>query len=370
MRVMFVVGARPNFMKAAPILSEMRRQPQIFEPVLVHTGQHYDDNMSAAFFHDLELAAPDVQLGVGSGSHSEQTARILIALEPEILRRRPDLMVVVGDVNSTLAATLVCAKLAVPVAHVEAGLRSFDRSMPEEINRILTDQLSDLLFTTEASAEGNLRREGITPEKIHFVGNVMIDSLVRALPKARSATVLSDLGLTPQQYAVVTLHRPSNVDDPEVLEQILSGLERIAAALPVIFPVHPRTQKRFGTRQTPSLRLIDPVPYLHFLGLVSSARLVLTDSGGLQEETTYLGIPCLTLRPSTERPITVELGTNRLVDSRADAIENAAREALTTTREARARAEPPLWDGRAACRIVEILRRGRIDGRLRSAVSA
>jgi UDP-N-acetylglucosamine 2-epimerase (non-hydrolysing) len=354
---MHVVGARPNFMKAAPIISEMRKRPGVFEQILVHTGQHYDDNMSRAFFEDLELPRPDVQLGVGSGSHSEQTARILIALEREILRWTPDLVVVVGDVNSTLAAALVCAKLGVLVAHVEAGLRSFDRSMPEEINRILTDQVSDFLFTTEASAERNLRREGIEPDKIHFVGNVMIDSLVTALPKAERSTVLSKLGLAARQYAVLTLHRPSNVDDTATLDAILLALEGFSQNLPTVFPVHPRTKKRLGdrTHRANELRLIDPLGYLDFLKLVSNARMVLTDSGGLQEETTYLGIPCLTLRSSTERPITVEVGTNRLVASQTAAIESAAREVLGDAARVSTHTKPPLWDGRAAQRIVDVL---------------
>jgi UDP-N-acetylglucosamine 2-epimerase (non-hydrolysing) len=359
MRVMHVVGARPNFMKAAPIVSEMRKWPGVFEQILVHTGQHYDDNMSRAFFEDLELPQPDVQLGIGSGTHSEQTARILIALEREILRWTPDLVVVVGDVNSTLAAALVCAKLGVLVAHVEAGLRSFDRAMPEEINRILTDQVSDFLFTTEASAERNLRREGIEPDKIHFVGNVMIDSLVTALPKAERSTVLSELGLAARQYAVLTLHRPSNVDDPATLDAILLALERLSQNLPTVFPVHPRTRKRLSdrTHRANELRMIDPLGYLDFLKLVSNARVVLTDSGGLQEETTYLGIPCLTLRSSTERPITVEVGTNRLVASQTAAIESAAREVLGgAARVSTQTKPPPLWDGRAAQRIVDVLR--------------
>jgi UDP-N-acetylglucosamine 2-epimerase (non-hydrolysing) len=363
MRVMHVVGARPNFMKVAPIIAEMRKWPACFEQVLLHTGQHYDDNMSRAFFDDLELPQPDVQLGIGSGSHAAQTGRMLIALEAEISTRVPDLVVVVGDVNSTLAAALVCAKLGIAIAHVEAGLRSFDRSMPEEINRLLTDQLSDLLFTTEPSAERNLRREGIDPAKIHFVGNVMIDSLVAALPKAQRSGVLSQLGLEAGRYAVLTLHRPSNVDDAGTLDEILQALESLSVHLPIIFPVHPRTQARLRGRvqaaRTPRgparLRLIDPLAYLDFLKLVVDSRLILTDSGGLQEETTYLGIPCLTLRPSTERPITIEMGTNRLVASNRGAIEEAAAAVLAAERAA-TRAKPPLWDGRAAQRIVDVLR--------------
>jgi len=358
MRVMHVVGARPNFMKVAPVIVEMRKWPAQFEQTLLHTGQHYDANMSRAFFEDLELPEPDVQLGIGSGSHAEQTGRMLIALEAEIRRRMPDLVIVVGDVNSTLAAALVCSKLGVAVAHVEAGLRSFDRSMPEEINRIVTDQLSELLFTTEASGERNLLREGVDPAKIHFVGNVMIDSLVTALPKARRSRVLADLGLEAGNYAVLTLHRPSNVDDAQTLDEILQALGALSARMPTVFPVHPRTRSRLGARAQSSdgaLRLTDPLAYLDFLNLVANCRLVLTDSGGVQEETTYLGIPCLTLRANTERPVTVEIGTNRLVASNRRAIEQAASEALAAGR-AGAAAKPPLWDGRAAQRIVEVLR--------------
>ncbi|MEA2626059.1 MAG: hypothetical protein QOD06_2104 [Candidatus Binatota bacterium] len=357
MRVLHIVGARPNFMKIAPIIAEMRKYPESFESVLVHTGQHYDPKMSGVFFRDLELPAPDVFLGVGSGTHAEQTARVMLALEPVILERCPDLVVIVGDVNSTVAAALVCAKLCVPLAHVEAGLRSFDRTMPEEVNRIVTDQLSDLLFTTEEDANANLLREGVAPAKIHFVGNVMIDSLVKALPKIERSQASERLGLERKGYALVTLHRPSNVDDPASLATILGALADIGGDLPVVFPVHPRTAQniaRAGLATTSgALRMVDPLPYVDFLHLCANARLVLTDSGGVQEETTYLGIPCLTLRPNTERPATVSLGTNRLIGLDRRSIETAARAAMNGgVSEGRV---PPLWDGRAAERIVTIL---------------
>jgi UDP-N-acetylglucosamine 2-epimerase (non-hydrolysing) len=356
MKIMHVVGARPNFMKVAPILAEMRKDPG-FSPVLVHTGQHYDFNMSEAFFRDLGLPAADEHLGVGSGSHAEQTARVMTALEPVLRDRGPDWVVVVGDVNSTLAAALVCAKLQVPVAHVEAGLRSFDRSMPEEINRLLTDQIADLLFTTEESANRNLEREGVARERIHFVGNVMIDSLLRALPQAEKSTVLERLAVTAGRYLVVTLHRPSNVDEPETLREILSALARLAADRTVVFAVHPRTRERIAGLglALDRLVLVEPLGYLDFLKLTAHAALVLTDSGGLQEETTFLGVPCLTLRANTERPVTVAHGTNRLVASRAAAIEAAAREALAAP-GGRNLAKPPFWDGRAAERIVAVFR--------------
>jgi UDP-N-acetylglucosamine 2-epimerase (non-hydrolysing) len=358
-KVLHVVGARPNFMKVAPLMAEMARRPQAFEQLLVHTGQHYDENMSGSFFRDLDLPKPDVYLGVGSGTHAEQTARVMLAIEPVIVERCPDLVIVVGDVNSTMAATLVCAKLGVRLAHVEAGLRSFDRSMPEEINRLVTDQLADLLFTTEEDANENLRREGVADEKVHFVGNVMIDSLAKALPIAERSRVIEDLGLSRGTYATVTLHRPSNVDDPRRLGEILSALEEIGGELPIVFPVHPRTRDRITRLQrssaTEAVRLIDPLPYLDFLRLYSQARLVLTDSGGIQEETTYLGIPCLTLRENTERPVTVTLGTNRLIALERHAIVAAAKSVLDDTH--RHGQVPPLWDGKAAGRIADVVER-------------
>jgi UDP-N-acetylglucosamine 2-epimerase (non-hydrolysing) len=360
MRILHVVGARPNFMKAAPIVAEMARRRGAFRQSLVHTGQHYDDAMSAVFFRELDLPAPDVDLAVGSGSHTQQTAAMMQALEPVIARFQPDLVVVVGDVNSTLAGALVAARLGVRLAHVEAGLRSFDRSMPEETNRVLTDQVADLLFTTEESASRNLEREGVASGRVHFVGNVMIDSLVRALPLAAGSTVLRDLGLREGSYAVVTLHRPANVDDPARLGEILAGLAAVAERLPVVFPVHPRTRARIEPLAvrpaSDRMRLIDPLGYRDFLRLLSRARLVLTDSGGVQEETTFLRVPCLTLRTTTERPVTIEFGTNRLTAADTQAIERAALEMMANPPNGRI---PPLWDGHAAARIVSVIGSGR-----------
>jgi len=393
LKILHVVGARPNFMKIAPIMREMAKYPDHFEQILVHTGQHYDDNMSKVFFEDLELPQPDIYLGVGSGSHAQQTARIMLAFEPVLLEHKPDWVIVVGDVNSTVACALTAAKLGVRVAHVEAGLRSFDRTMPEEINRVLTDHIADLLFTTEPSANENLRREGISEEKIHFVGNVMIDTLVRLLPKAleRWHVTHSMLNLpTCQRFVLVTLHRPSNVDDLRSLREIMLALEDIADEVPVIFPVHPRTRQRiddfgfnsqFAIRNS-QFRLIEPLRYLDFLALMRHAALVITDSGGIQEETTYLGVPCLTARANTERPVTLTHGTNRLVASERIALVNAVQQVLDGNRvalepsaigyqlsacpercpelvEGRSRRvshRPELWDGQAAERIVRILK--------------
>lgn len=352
---MHVVGARPNFMKTAPIMRAMQGR---FEQVLVHTGQHYDDNMSQVFFQDLGLPQPDIYLGVGSASHAVQTARIMIALEEIMLAQRPDLVMVVGDVNSTLAAALVCSKLRIPVAHVEAGLRSFDREMPEEINRLVVDQIADLLLTPSRDGDAQLAKEGIPPERVQFVGNVMIDSLAHALERARESSALADLGLEPGAFAVLTLHRPSNVDDPETLRGILAALTDIQQRIPIIFPIHPRTRGRieaFGLgamlEAAPNLRLTEPLGYIDFLSLYSNARLVLTDSGGLQEETTYLGIPCLTLRFNTERPVTVSEGTNQLVGNDPETIRRAALDVL----EGRGKAGriPEYWDGRTSERIAE-----------------
>jgi UDP-N-acetylglucosamine 2-epimerase (non-hydrolysing) len=311
--------------------------------------------MSQVFFEDLGMHEPDEYLQVGSGSHAEQTARIMMAFEPVLLHHQPDWVVVVGDVNSTLACALVCSKLGVRVAHVEAGLRSGDRGMPEEINRLLTDQISDLLFTPSKDGDANLLREGVASEKIHFVGNVMIDSLVKVLPAAMARPILADLGVEKGGYILVTLHRPSNVDNPEVLERILNALAELAQTRPVLFPIHPRTRSRMleNSLEAPGVRILDPLGYLDFLALTQAAGLVLTDSGGIQEETTYLGIPCLTLRTNTERPVTVELGTNRLVASEREAIlEAAARSWQTGPKDMQ---KPPLWDGMAADRIAKIL---------------
>jgi UDP-N-acetylglucosamine 2-epimerase (non-hydrolysing) len=359
-KVLHVVGARPNYMKVAPIMAEMTKHPDKFEQVLVHTGQHYDDNMSRVFFHDLELPEPDVYLGVGSGSHAWQTAQVMLAFEPVLLEHQPDLVIVVGDVNSTIACALVATKLHAPVTHVEAGLRSFDRTMPEEINRVLTDQVADLLFTTERSANENLLREGVAEGKIHFVGNVMIDTLLRHKERALALDVLERYGLEPQGFALLTLHRPSNVDMPEVLAGILDALVEIQTRLPVFFPAHPRTMKRvreFGFEKRmaarPDLRVTEPLGYLEFLNLMANARLVLTDSGGIQEETTILGVPCLTLRENTERPVTVTQGTNTIVGCDPERIVTQAL-AILGSRDKAGRV-PELWDGRAAGRIVALL---------------
>jgi UDP-N-acetylglucosamine 2-epimerase (non-hydrolysing) len=362
-KVLNIVGARPNFMKIAPIQREMLRRAGDFRPMIVHTGQHYDAAMSASFFRDLGIPEPDHHLEVGSASHAVQTARIMTAFEPVVLAERPDWVLVVGDVNSTIACALVAVKLGVKVAHVEAGLRSRDRSMPEEINRILTDSISDLLLTTSRDADENLKLEGVDPGKIRFVGNVMIDSLYYNLEKAKGLDVRDSLGMADSNYAVLTLHRPSNVDDPDVLGGLLDALRDISMRLPIIFPVHPRTRAnidRFGFKsrvEDCGIRLVEPLGYLDFMNLYSGARLVLTDSGGLQEETTALGIPCLTLRENTERPITVELGTNVVVGTDPDKIRAAADSALMTGAGENARV-PPLWDGRSAARICDAL-----DGR-------
>lgn len=359
MRIVNVVGARPNFMKIAPLLDEMRRRPGL-EPLLVHTGQHYDARMSDRFLEQLGIPEPDLHLGVGSGSHAVQTAQVMTAFESAVAELEPDLVLVVGDVNSTLAASLVAAKAGIPLAHVEAGLRSFDRSMPEEINRLVTDVLADHLFVTERSGVENLRREGIPEDRIHFVGNVMIDTLLRNRTRADALDMPGRVGVRAGEYALVTLHRPSNVDDPALLEGYVEVFEEVCRTLPVVFPVHPRTAgslERFGLldrlRRIEGLRLLEPQGYLEFLGLTSRARMVLTDSGGIQEETTALGVPCLTLRENTERPITVTEGTNRLVGTRPTAILAAVGEVLADGGgEAR---RPEYWDGRASERIVNIL---------------
>jgi UDP-N-acetylglucosamine 2-epimerase (non-hydrolysing) len=354
MKVLTIAGARPNFMKVAPVLRALAERG--VDASLVHTGQHYDPAMSAAFFSDLGLREPDVHLEVGSASHAVQTARVMERLEPVVGEREPDLVVVVGDVNSTLAGALVCAKLGVAVAHVEAGLRSFDRTMPEEINRVLTDQVSDLLFTTSPEAETNLLREGVRADRIHFVGNPMIDSLERHLERARASDVTERLGLAGRPYGLVTLHRPSNVDDPDVLAGVLGALADVAREIPLIFPAHPRTVKmieRFGLSDLVGISMIEPVGYLDFLRLMADARLVLTDSGGIQEETTVLGVPCLTIRDNTERPITIEMGTNRLVGSDPERIRSEALAALKGPRPEAGR--PPLWDGKAGERIADVV---------------
>ena len=346
-------------MKVAPIYAEMKRRPNEFEPLIVHTGQHYDAAMSDSFFEDLGMPTPDVHLGVGSGSHAVQTAKIMTEFEPVVLEHKPDWVLVVGDVNSTIACALVSVKLGVKVAHVEAGLRSRDRQMPEEINRILTDSISDLLFTTSQDADVNLEQEGIPAERVRFVGNVMIDSLLEHLKIAEGSTVRADLGIDGNDYAVLTLHRPSNVDDKPTFSGILDALLTVAEQIPIIFPVHPRTKAKieeFGFADAianSNIRLIDPLGYIDFMQLYSGAKFVLTDSGGLQEETTVLGIPCLTLRENTERPITIEMGTNVLVGTDPQKIREAASEILNLRSEISNKKIPPLWDGKTAGRICD-----------------
>jgi UDP-N-acetylglucosamine 2-epimerase (non-hydrolysing) len=360
LKVLNIVGARPNFMKIAPIVREMRRREREFLPSIVHTGQHYDEAMSDSFFRDLGIPAPDFHLEVGSHSHAVQTARIMTAFEPVVLQEKPDWALVVGDVNSTIACALVCAKLGVKVAHVEAGLRSRDRTMPEEINRLLTDAISDLLLTTSQDADENLRQEGVAEDKIKFVGNVMIDSLFYNLEKSKTSKARENLDLDGRDFAVLTLHRPSNVDEENIFSGLLDALIAISGKLPVIFPVHPRTRaniEKFGFAErvgNSNIRLIEPLGYLDFMNLYSSAKLILTDSGGLQEETTALGIPCLTLRENTERPITIELGTNVLVGTNPEKIKQAAFEILESSNQREAKI-PPLWDGQAAERICDAL---------------
>lgn len=360
MHIYHIVGARPNFMKAAPVMRALGSYP-VVKQTLVHTGQHYDKNMSGVFFQQLGLPAPDYNLEVGSGSHAVQTAQIMIGLEQVLLADRPCRVLVYGDVNSTVAAALVCAKLGIPVDHVEAGLRSGDRSMPEEINRLVTDRIADLLFTPSEDGSENLRREGVDHSRIHCVGNVMIDTLMRLLPFTDSVWQQGDISkLRDADFVLVTLHRPSNVDNPSMLVQICAALQQVAKQIPVIFPVHPRTRSRIlgdeFRRQfvlDPDLiQMVEPLGYLEFLALQKRAKLVITDSGGVQEETTFLGVPCLTLRATTERPITVTLGTNRLIE---DVKNLAAESAASLQRTNRQEVELPLWDGHAGERIASIL---------------
>jgi UDP-N-acetylglucosamine 2-epimerase (non-hydrolysing) len=359
MKLLLVAGARPNFVKVAPLLWEIRRWPEI-QPFLVHTGQHYDQRLSDVFFDELEIPACDCNLGVGSASHAEQTAEVMRRIEPVLLQQQPDAVCVVGDVNSTLAASLTAAKLGIPVAHVEAGLRSFDRRMPEEVNRVLTDAISDWLFASEENAVSNLMREGVSETRIHLVGNVMIDTLVACLPRIDMSPVLTTLSLKPGEFGTVTLHRPATVDDEQVLQAVMGALNDIAADLPLVFPVHPRTRAKLNSLYGPrsNIRLVEPLGYLDFLKLVKESRLVLTDSGGLQEETTFLRIPCLTLRENTERPVTLQLGTNRLVGLDPRVIVSAARAVLNDA--PRQSGNPAFWDGKTASRVISVLVEGRI----------
>ena len=355
MKVLNIVGARPNFMKMAPLLAAMQKSNKI-EPLLLHTGQHYDDKMSEVFFDNLGIKKPDIYLKCGGGSHAEQTAKIMLAFEPVLLENPVDLVVVAGDVNSTLACSLVASKLHIPIAHIEAGLRSFDRHMPEEINRILTDSISDYLFTTCEDANQNLLKEGAEPKKIFFVGNLMIDTLCHMLPKARSSSIHKVLSC-PSAYGLVTLHRPSNVDSPEIFCAILDALETIQKELPLIWPLHPRTKnamekqglkKRIESMK--NLKLIDPLGYIDNLSLMDKAQVVLTDSGGIQEETSVLSVPCLTLRKNTERPITITQGTNRLVGVETKDILQGFYDISKISPKS-----PPLWDGQTAPRIIKTL---------------
>jgi UDP-N-acetylglucosamine 2-epimerase (non-hydrolysing) len=360
-KIVNVVGARPNFVKISPLLQEMRRHPTI-TPLLVHTGQHYDDVMSEQFFAQLEIPTPDYHLGVGSGSHAVQTAEVMRRFEPVLIAERPDVVLVVGDVNSTVAAALTAVKLGIPVVHVEAGLRSFDRAMPEEINRVLTDAISERLFVTEEGAHANLVREGIAPGRIHFVGNVMVDALLGFARRWRASSICDQLRLGGRRYAVLTLHRPSNVDDPVVLNELLGALNEVSHHVPVLFPVHPRVKPRLQAQSSApdgGVVYLPPLGYLDFVALMSRSCLVLTDSGGIQEETTALGVPCLTLRDTTERPVTVTHGTNRVVGTCPRTIVAEARQVLDGP--ARRAERPPLWDGRAAERIVQVLLREPAD---------
>jgi UDP-N-acetylglucosamine 2-epimerase (non-hydrolysing) len=359
-KVIGITGARPNFMKIEPIFRALDTEPDRFSTWLIHTGQHYDDRMSKIFFRDLGLRQPDIDLGVGSSTHAQQTAAIMVELERIMVELEPDLVLVVGDVNSTMAAAVTAAKLHIPIAHVEAGLRSFDRSMPEEVNRVVTDALSTYLFTPSRDADRNLIREGIPENHIFFVGNVMIDTLQRFLRISEKSPIFTDLGVEESQFALVTLHRPSNVDDSQVLDNILRAFAEIQETLPIVFPVHPRTEKQirfFGfqsiTDKLPNLQLIPPLGYIDFLALEAKAKFVLTDSGGIQEETTALGIPCLTMRHNTERPVTVTHGTNQILGTDKDKIVAAANKILNG--HPVNGQVPERWDGCAAERIVAIL---------------
>jgi len=376
-KVMHIVGARPNFMKISPVLKEMSRYPKKFDHLLVHTGQHYNKEMSKFFFNDLRLNKPDIYLGVGSGSHAEQTGKIMIKFEKVCFQERPNLVIVVGDVNSTIACALVAAKLCIPIAHIEAGLRSFDRTMPEEINRLLTDQIAEYLFTTCEEANQNLIREGVSENKIFFVGNTMVDTLLTHMKTANKSFILEKLGLRRnnevRKYAVVTLHRPSNVDKSESLKGILVALNELSKEIPIIFPAHPRTIKQIKyfnllemvnyeenflsnklMKTNCKVMALPPLGYIDFLCLLSNSTIVLTDSGGIQEETTILGIPCLTLRNNTERPITIKEGTNIIVGNNPDKI---IKEALRVLKNGiRRKKNPKYWDGKAAKRIVSVLK--------------
>jgi len=362
-RILLVAGARPNFMKLAPLYEALTARRDTYKPILVHTGQHYDRKMSDIFFEQLRLPEPDINLEIGSGTHGLQTGRILIEIERLMIEEKPDLVIVFGDVNSTLAAAIAAVKLGVPVAHVEAGLRSNDWSMPEEINRIVADRVSNLLFTTCEDANVNLLREGLSEESIHFVGNTMIDSLSRFIPLADGLNVLNEFQVEPKRYILVTLHRPGNVDDPENVDAAMKMISGLSSIAPVVFPVHPRTRKSLVDYESrnadrsildnPNLRLTAPVGYLEFIKLEKEAAVVITDSGGVQEETTYLGTPCITTRPNTERPVTITDGTNTLLGMNPKRVINKTRSIMGGDKPEPKR--PLLWDGKAAGRIIDVL---------------
>ena len=359
-RILNIVGARPNFMKIAPIHREMQKAENGIEPILIHTGQHYDERMSKFFFDDLNMPKPDEFLGVGSGSHAEQTARVMVEFEKVCLTYKPDLVLVVGDVNSTMACSITAKKLWIPVAHVEAGLRSFDREMPEEINRLATDAISDILFVSERNGEINLNNEGVDPAKMHYVGNVMIDSLINFMQKAEQSDILHQQQLTEDNFVLVTLHRPSNVDDAHNFAKILDAFEEISRDISIVFPIHPRAKKNLETfglaekaKAMKNLLLLPPLGYLDFIQLEKKCKFVITDSGGLQEETTYLGKPCLTVRENTERPITVQIGTNEIVGMDTEKLTRYAKAIMNG--EWKKGEIPKYWDGKTAERIVKIL---------------
>ncbi len=360
-KIISVVGARPNFMKIAPIHRELQKFKSEINHLICHTGQHYDENMSKVFFNDLELPKPDYYLGIGSGTHAEQTAKIMIKFEKVLIKENPDLIIVVGDVNSTIACTLVAKKMGIKIAHVEAGLRSFDMEMPEEINRILTDRISDYLFVTEQSGLDNLKNEGVDDKKVYFVGNTMIDSLVYYKEKISQSNILNELKLKKQKYVLVTLHRPSNVDTGSSLEKLIKFLNRLAEESKVVFPIHPRTKLNLEKYElikslNPTVILTDPIGYINFQALVKNTALVITDSGGIQEETTYLGVQCITLRTTTERPITVEIGTNQLIGLELEKAEKTCLYVLSgNKKEGKI---PKKWDGKTAERIVKVLLNG------------
>lgn len=358
-KIVMVVGARPNFMKSAPLMRELAKHPDHFETILIHTGQHYDHKLSQLFFDELKMPKPNIYLGVGSGSHAEQTARIMTSLESELMELKPELVIVFGDINSTLATSVVTSKLWIKLAHVEAGLRSFDNSMPEEINRIVTDRLSNYLFVSEQSGLDNLKSEGVPDEKVFFTGNIMIDSLVSNLEVASKSDILDRLNIKRGEYIAMTMHRPANVDNPEIFKSLFDAIRKISKRMPIVFPCHPRTQKRieeFGLDQDSNddnLIIIEPLGYLDFLKLQTESKLLLTDSGGIQEETTYLKIPCITMRENTERPSTVDIGTNIIVGTDPEKIINATMSAIDG--KGKKGAVPELWDGKTADRIVDIL---------------